>query len=512
MPNWIPVDEAAAGSAPTIDQADMAWRLEQLSEALSDAQAVLAMDDRGWKPLGDAVEESVEVRKTRIGRARMMAASNPLIKRGLGLRIGYIWGQGVDISIREGDDAGQDVNEVVQAFLDDPGNRGTFSGAQAREELEHALGTDGEVALALDTDPATGRVQVRKVPPTQIVDRITDPEDEATVWFYRRDYKVAPLLPNGTKGAPQDRTVWYPALGYRPPVGKLQPQIGGDHVRWDQPLLFLAVNRIGESWRGRGDAEAALPWATASKEFLENWALLMKALSRIAWRATSKGDKTQRVAQQMAGAQQADVVGGTAVMSPGQTLEAVPKSGATIDADSGRPLQTLVAAALGVPVTMLLGDPGSTGARAVAETLDQPTELEMGRRRRLWSGVLRAVIDHVIDSAVIGFRGPLRGTAVQQGDRRLVTLPDGDSRTVEVSWPSWESASIDVLIKAITLADQTGLVPPLVSLRLMLQALPGVEDIDEVLESVTDDQGDFLPPEQVAAAARDRRDERGEGL
>jgi hypothetical protein len=53
----------------------------------------------------------------------------------------------------------------------------------------------------------------------------------------------------------------------------------------------------------------------------------------------------------------------------------VSKSGAQIDANSSQPFATRAAAALEVPVTMLLGDPGITGARATAETLDQPTEL-----------------------------------------------------------------------------------------------------------------------------------------
>ncbi|RCK68276.1 hypothetical protein DT076_16650 [Desertihabitans brevis] len=517
MPDWTLTENgyAPAGTVPardSVEALETAWRLEQLSEALADAQALLAKDDAGWARLGDVTaEETPEARKARVGRARLMAGANALIKRGLGLRIGYIWGQGVELSIRQDEDSPVDVNAVLQTFLDDPSNRATFTGADARERLEHTLGTDGELGLACDTDPVTGRVQVRRVPAEQITDRITDPEDAATVRFYRREFTVQPLNVDGTKGTAQTRVVWHPALGYTPPVGQRQPQIGCKPVRWDQPIRWVSVNRVGESWRGVGDVEAALPWAKASKEFLEQWALLMRALTRIAWRATSKGDKTQQTARQMQTAVSQDVVGGTAVMSPGQTLEAVPKTGATIDADSGRPLQMMVASALGVPVTMLLGDPGATGARAVAETLDQPTELEMGRRRRLWAEVMRDIVDHVIDAAVIGLRGPLRGTVVQQGDRRLVTLPEGASRTLVVAWPSWDSTSVDVLMKAIAAADGTDTVPPLVLLRLILQAF-GVDDIDEIIKTVTDDQGRFVPPADVVAQARADADQDGQGL
>jgi hypothetical protein len=71
----------------------------------------------------------------------------------------------------------------------------------------------------------------------------------------------------------------------------------------------------------------------------------------------------------------------TAVMSPDATMAPMHSSGATIDSGSGKPLAGMVAAALDVPITMLLADPGVTGARATAETLDKPLELTTGSRR-----------------------------------------------------------------------------------------------------------------------------------
>jgi hypothetical protein len=65
----------------------------------------------------------------------------------------------------------------------------------------------------------------------------------------------------------------------------------------------------------------------------------------------------------------------------------------------------MVASALEVPVTMLLGDPGVTGARATAATLDQPTELAMNLRRALWSEFMTDVLNHVIDWAIRAPKG-----------------------------------------------------------------------------------------------------------
>jgi hypothetical protein len=83
-----------------------------------------------------------------------------------------VWGEGVEIAARatgQNDDnqAEQDVNAVVQEFLDDKATLKVFTSAAARETNERTLGTDGIFALALFTMPLTGRVQPREIPPTR---------------------------------------------------------------------------------------------------------------------------------------------------------------------------------------------------------------------------------------------------------------------------------------------------------------------------------------------------------
>ncbi|QOK21594.1 hypothetical protein IGS73_10530 [Janibacter indicus] len=53
-------------------------------------------------------------------------------------------------------DDGQDINAVVQAFRDDPENAETFTRVLAGAERERAFKTDGNVFLALPTDPRSG--------------------------------------------------------------------------------------------------------------------------------------------------------------------------------------------------------------------------------------------------------------------------------------------------------------------------------------------------------------------
>jgi hypothetical protein len=451
---------------------------------------------------------------------RLFAIKNPLIKRGLGLRQAYVWGGGV--TVRAGTTkqrpglvsrSQQDVNQVVQDFLD--ANEATFSGPTARQRHELSLGTDGSVFFALFTKPRTGQVQVRVLPFDEITEIITDPQDRSRRWFYKRTWTEAIFNPQTGTQTPEMRVTYYPDVTYRPK--RRLPQIGGARVNWDAPVAHVSVNRP-EGWLfGIPDAYAAVDWAHAYKEFLEDWAKLVKALSRFAWRATSKAGKQATIRSKLAGLPTRDPVtnealdvGATALMDPSTMLEPISKSGAvTVDAESGRPLAMMVAAALGVPVTMLLSDPGQTGARAVAETLDQPTELEMQARRDVWAEAYRVIIAYVIDAAARAPQGTLKGSVVRDGDTETVALTGDTDRTVEVSWPDLDDIDVEKVVKAIALADQVGYLPPLVIVRLLLIAL-GVDDVDAVLDEVTDDEGNFVPPDvsagQVAVDAFNRGD------
>lgn len=476
---------------------------ELLSESLADAQ--LAFEDRGWRLLSDAL--NTEFTREGLRRAADVCAAsavvNPLIGRGINLRIAYVWGQGVHIAARQEDSAEQDLNAVVQAFLDDPSNQASFASSQAREELERALGTGGNVFLALFTSPLTGRVQVRSVPFGEIDDAIDNPEDRDDPWFYQRTYTVDEVIPTvsgTTVTRATTRTVLHPAVGYWP---KLRPRsINGHEVRWDAPILHVSVNRL-DGWKfGIGDAYAAVSWARAYKEFLEDWARLVKALSRFAFRTTSKGRNAATVRQRLTPTGSGpDQVGATVLTGEGQAFEAIPKTGATIDSGSGQPLAAMVASAFDVPVTMLLCDPGVTGARATAETLDQPMQLIMRMRQELWKSAIRRVLDYVIDQAVKAPQGPLKGTRTvdQVTGREVVTLVGEQDRTVDITFPDLSKVPLDVLVTAIKTADDTGKLPPLLVARLLMEVL-GVSDVDELLAQLTDGDGNFVDPFDAAAA------------
>jgi hypothetical protein len=486
--------------------------LEFTQESLADLE--LALEDRGWLALSvqAAQEFTREGRRRASGLCRILTIQNPLVKQGVAVRTAYIWGGGVELQATD-----PLVNEVVQEFLDD--NARTLSGSQAQEELEKSLATDGNVFMAAFTGPRTGRVQVRSFNPDEIDEIITNPEDRSEPWYYLRRWQQEVLEPGYgvgvTRTRMETRRALHPALGYYPP--QRPRNINGVEVRWDAPVLHHSVNRV-DGWSfGIGDTYAAIAWARAYKEFLEDWAKLTKALSRYAWRITAptKGRAQAAAAAAhtaaAAGYPNESNAGSTAAMTAGTALESIPKSGATIDADSGRPLAGMIASALGIPVTMLLSDPGVTGARATAQTLDRPTELMATMRRSSWTAFLRELLDYVVAQSVKAPGGKLRGSVSRdEWGREVVQLRGEDAdASVDIDWPPLDKINVKERVESIVEADSTAKVPPLTIAAELLKAL-GVDNIDEVLEELQDDDGNFIDPKTTAGGVALDRFDRGE--
>jgi hypothetical protein len=459
------------------------------------------MSSAGWLRLSAQFEQEFSAEGLRQIRAvcRLMVTKNGLLKRAASLRVAYVWAQGVEIAARANGKKRreQDVQAVVSAFLSDPGNERAFTGGPARERLERCLATDGEFFPTMFTRPTTGEVQIRVVGADEIVDIICNPQDRSEPWYYRRRWVQQTLTPDGLT-VDKQMEQFHPALDYRP---KNRPKAFGQiPVVWDAPMMHVKVGDL-EGWqRGVPDAYAAVDWARAYKEFLEDWARLVKSLSRFAWRLTAKGSQRTQARTRLAAAPtdangNVREVGNVAIIPPEQQLDAIPKSGATIDSESGKPLAAVVAAAMDVPLTMLLADPGQTGARAVAETLDQPTELAMGQRRNLWASVYRRILQYCIAEAVRAPSGLLKGSIVVDGyGRETVKLSGNTTTDIQIDWPPLNKVDPDKIVASVVAAASTGTIPPEEICRLLLTAM-GVRDVETIIDALTDDDGAFLWPD-----------------
>lgn len=479
---------------------ERAARVESSLDVLQEnmGRLELALDNEGWS----SVISSGETEFSREGLrrssllARVMAVANPLIKRGLGIRCGYIFGEGYQIK-----STNDKVDEVLQRMINDQGNQRAVFGETASEENERTLGTDGNLTFAFFANPRTGHVKIRTVSFDEVSDVICNPDDKDDPWFYLREYDQTTIGPTGVQIVKRVRE-YHPALNHRP--ARKMRKIGDDSIVWDVPFLHIKVNAL-DGWKfGIGDAYAALPWARLYRDFLGDWAVLVKALSQFAFKVSGgSAGKADQLRQAIARATRDGVpVGSTAALDAGTTMEAIPKTGATIDSESGKPLAAMVAASLGVPVTLLLSDPGQTGARAVAETLDTPTVNEMQRRRRVWDYAFRQMSLYAVRWAVIAPQGGLNGTVLRDtwSDEEVITLRGKDTTAVEVIWPSLADTSAAAAIQAIVNADGTGKMPPLIVLRLMLEALK-VPNVDAVLAEFGDLFKDWEPTLEPAGAS-----------
>src|SRR5690606_22970299 len=325
----------------------------------------------------------------------------------------------------------------------------------------------------------------------EVTDVILNPDDRDDPWFYERTWTEPRVDVRTARMVTTERTAYYPALTYRP--AQRVRSIDGHPVMWDAPVQHVSANRL-DGWKfGIGDAYAALPFARLYRDFLADWATLVKSLSQFAWKATAgNGSPSQKMRAALARRPQGDTipanennVGATAALGPNVTLEAIPKTGATIDSESGRPLAAMVAAALGVPVTTLLADPGQTGARAVAETLNLPTRLEMTQRRSLWENALRAILTYVITQSVKAKGGPLQGAVTRDPftGREVLTLAGDTDATIEFDWPPLDEVPVQVVVDAIAKADTTTTLPPVVIAKLLLKAF-NVKVADEIIDEL----------------------------
>lgn len=473
----------------------------ELTESNARAKRIADRDNIGWKALYSDTpgEYSKEQLLEKADQVRAFSQLNPLMKRAKIVRAGYVFGDGISIEARStGEPGTQDIATVVEGFTNDPRNMQAVFSTSAQHSIEHDLFDDGNVFLGHWVNPMTGAVQVRKINFEQIT-KIKHRSGDTTVpQFYLREWTE-----NDGYGRVIERKAWYPDLRHAP-VARVKT-IDGHPVMWPgktypgygtgATIYHLKVNPLGrhETW-GLGDGYAALPMARAYTVFIENWAGLMNSLSKIAYhfKGTGGQDQISRAAAQAIGG----AAGGASFGN--FELETPNISGATFDANSGRPLAAQVASALGLPVTILTADPGPDSSRAVAQTLNRPQQNEMKARQRVHASYYRAACEFVISQAVHAPRGPLKGRVVHEDEQRVVVFTDKTDPTVDVVMPNLEEHDIAAEVQAIAVADATGKMPPKETLRLLLHAF-NFDDVSGIIDTMVDDDGNFIDPAMSAA-------------
>lgn len=434
---------------------------ELLQERIAELE--LALDDAGYERIGDS-DFDKQFTKASIDKIAAMARvywlKNPLVKRAVATQANYVFGQGVDVVA-----ADEDVQTVVDAFMDDSKNRAELTGEQAMLTKETELQVTSNLFFTFFTDPLNGATRVRTIPLSEITRIIYNPDDSKEPWYYYRQWQQ-PKEPGSQKY--EMHQAMYPDINYMP-KGGLPKHFNGIEVMALNPVYHVKTNCLSDMEYGVSEIYAAIDWAKAYKDFLEDWYTIVKSLSKFAWKATSKSGATgmAQAKQVLEGA----INGGSNPMNsdlPGQAaqvwmssdnfdLAPMPKSGATVAVDDGRRALLMVCAATGI-YEHYFGDP-STGNLATAKAMEQPMLLMFQERQELWTDVFNTILGYVINQSALKPGGKLRGVmSFNDYGESYVDMGDTD-RSVDVKFPPIlqedVNERIDAIVKSVTLSGQT---------------------------------------------------------
>jgi len=489
---------------------------ELLQERLAELELSLEDEAGGWMRWGmyGADREFSREGLYRIIRlCRLMYLKNPLIHRGVSVEAFYVWGAGVTISGNH-----PEVNDIVQAFVDDPKNQTELTSHPARFLKQADLATTGNLFFVLFVNPVTGRTRVRTIDVDEVQDIITNPEDAKEPWLYRRVWNEAQFNPDTGLGAAKEMQGYYPDWGYRPDH---KPTVmGGYPVYWDRPVFHVKTGGLPHMRFGVPEVYSAIDWARAAKEDLEDYATMRRAHSRFAWNLTVKGGKPgisaakTKLSTTLASGggmgietNPPPVTGSTFIGTEGAQMMPMNIRNSGVNPEDGRRLWLMAAAGLDLPETYF-GDV-SVGTLATAKSMDRPTELHMQDRQAFWADALRQMLDYVVLQAVKAPRGPLAGlgrieTDPDDGTEHVVwnldehaEVEDGQEQppidgSVTVEFPDIlehdVAARVQAIVGATTLSgfQPAGTLDPTVVSKLLMQAL-GVEDVEAELATLLPD-------------------------
>jgi len=431
-----------------------------------------------------------------------MALKNPLIKRGIQVMQIYTWGQGFGFTTNR-----DEVTELLKGFWDHPENQKELTSLRALVDKEKVLHTDGNIFLVFVVNAVVGKVIVRHLAFSDISDTITDPNDKKTVWYFVKKGNgkgKTRLYPNWEfllKGPAN--TVKLPAV-----PEDIKKALGEHEVVADQFVYHVRKGGFLDWKFAVPTVYAAIDWAKAYKEFLEDWLSIVRAYRKYAWKVNTPDSKTQKATQNALSnvASKPPAVGvesltqppsypfmpgATAVTRDGNSIEPMRTSGATIGIEDGRRVLLMVCAAFGLPETFF-GDV-SVGSLATADSLDRPTELMFKLEQTDWVSRFTDIFKVVIAVSYYAqaTAGIMSSILKIDTEGNFVWSVDPEFH-MDIEFPPIVVGKKSEEVNAITSAA-----PYLGDARTvqkMLLVALGEDDIDEILDSLPEEVQPFAPP------------------
>lgn len=480
---------AQPGTATVVQESDSTAVL-QCREAIAELE--IALEDRGWQRT--LAMSQLEFSRLGIQQimliCRLYRIKNPVVQRGILVSAYYVFGRGVEITSED-----QAANDVIQAFLSDPRNKSELghSGLIASEAKKY---TDGNIFWALFTAVDDGQVLIRSIDAIEIEEIITDPNDSSVPWFYHRRWFDQGFNPQTGVTQPESKEAYYVALDYEPAT--IPTQINGKPVMKDAAGNFIRVLHRKEGgldkWKfGCPRAYAAVDWARAYKNRLEDDSTLVRALSRFSMTVETQGGapaianwkqslNTTLGNDASSGETNPSPNTGSAIITgPGNKITPFRSAGMTADPEGGRRCAHMAYMVFGLPETFF--SDVSVGTLATATSLDRPTELKFLNDQEIWKEDLERIARYVLASSETAPKGKLREARKAK--------PVTDPTTIEVKFPAILEgdivARVGAVVQALTLGgfEATG-IDEKAGIFLLLVLL-GVEDPEKVVEEMYPD-------------------------
>ena len=464
-------------------------------ELLQERLAELEREDVGWQRVDgeSGTEFSRDALRGIMGLSRLAYLKSPLVNRAVSLQASYVFGQG--ISLKAHDPA---VDTIVQGWWQDRANRAELSSHQALILKEVDLQVDGNLFYVLFTNRSDGRVIIRSLPVDEVTDILMNPDDRRDPWYYKREWTET--VWNLAKGSTTTtrKVAYYPDWQYQPQGGH-PASIGGNPIMKDHPIYHRKVGGLQNMRFGLPETYAALDWAKAYKEFLEDRLTVSRGLSKfIAKLTVSGGSRGVAAAKARLGTtvgtggssretNPAPVTPSIFIQGEGAgNLEPIKLGGATIHPDEGRRFMLMAAAALGWS-EQFFGD-SQVGALATAKALDRPAELRIRDRQLLWAEDLQELAGYVIAQAIAAPKSGFSGA-------QDLTVEVGFPPILEHDFAQTMGGVVDALTAAVA-SD-----PPLLDdgerRRALVTVLRGLMEMDD--EAATPKTGTETEPETTEA-------------
>lgn len=419
--------------------------------------------------------------------SRAMYLSNPLIQRAVNVTTYYVWGQGATFQAEEE----QVQKEVVEPMMADYGNKAELYSHPARLMTEADQMIDGNVFLALFTDPL-GNVSIRSIPVNEVRNIHHKPGDRQQIWYYRRVWTEEQFDIRTGRILEKEQECLYPDWRYQP-LNK-PANIGGVEVLWDAPIIHSKTGGLKHMMFGFPETYAAIDWARAYKKFLEDWHTLVASLARFAWKAATKGKNIPKAKAKLQSTEQTEgrernprgPAGQVAFVPEGDDLVPIPKTGANTSAEDAKPSRLMVASAFDLPDTILSSDP-QQGALATARTLDRPTELGFSSRQMRIAEREADIFRYAVDAKVR--RGRLPGKVYPDSSGLLTVCEPAVDPTVDITFPPIlehdSLALVQAIVAAATLEGkaEAGTIPREEVSKLLMEAI-GIEDVEDALDDL----------------------------